>query len=189
MSNNIIVPFEYEYPIDHWSNKLDDTIVLIKSNCGKYITHVKLNPTDRRCYRMIVTTYPLSKSGEPDIKLVHNINPKSELFFNLINISTQISVKIQYLISQYDFVTQFSFAANNSMEEIDNNLILGNIREPFFPHIHLIVRGTKNSNLFGCKYIGPELGELFNMREGKVKWDDQIKEELKNNLKNLFSNI
>lgn len=55
---------------------------------------------------------------------------------------------------------------NNSHQFNDKNLVLGNDKEPSFPHLHFFGRGNlEHEYISGCKLRGPIPGNDVNLRD------------------------
>src|SRR3990167_3846318 len=160
----------YDYPADHWAinpDKDGTSIVYVSyRNTFKYL--IQLNPTDRRGYRVIVRYVG---QNNQDIRTTLNRPYTSMEERGLLEVSTfmmQVYKRIGLPI------VQIALAGNNAQSyDKDNRIIhIGTTNEPGFLHLHMWARGAVDEEYIpGVSLLGPELGETFDMSNGKVKWD------------------
>lgn len=167
--------FTGTYSPTHWIHKPEPEFLvnafefhlLVKPDekeTKKYQFEVKLNPTDCRCYRLLV----ICKNPE-----VANRSFTSKECNALMTIVNRVIDDVKPY--EIGMVPQIEMAANNAMSLTEDGVIqLGSDKEPFRLHAHIIFRGIQGKeHIPGVPYQGPQPGELFNMRDGKVKWDPE----------------
>ncbi len=160
------------YPPSHWSlqrctakspNYVADFAYKVGSNISHY--NVKMNPTDSRGYRAIVSL------TADDIASTFNRVYRDREIDGLMLTLSATSRSMSFLGG----IVQVEVAGNNShvFDPATGVTTLGTPSEPSMLHGHLILRGNPESCLVdGVPLRGPTPGNLFNMREGKTKWLD-----------------
>jgi len=136
---------------------------------------VKLNPTDQRAFRMIV-----SAQDSKDARFLFNRLPEWWCSNEILSTIQDLSKRWCRIMAKQGLFPQQEFAGNNSQSTKDGVLYLGE-KEPSFPHFHIINRQVEGFKLGGLKefeYVGPVPGELFDMRKGKIRWDSTLQMEL-----------
>lgn len=157
-----------QYPESHWAMKIQNAVYekTFMIDDVPYLTVVKVNPTDAR-YRLIISVH------QPDnIGAYYNLPPTDKQFTTALKCCMDVATSLISIFAntKYAITTQIEFAGNNSMSSHDSLQVLGSANEPWMPHVHLILR-TAKPDIAGVPNRSPAIGELFNMREGKVKWD------------------
>jgi hypothetical protein len=189
------------YAENHWAcqiptEKIEDFIVVVTKNNYSFL--VKLNPTDSRGYRTIVQyightsfkSYLCNKfkgltqySINETFNRPYTIEEKSALFA----VTSEITQHYETL----GLFPQIEYAGNNSHEFKNSIMYVGKHTEPSMLHSHIICRGDpEHSYIDDVKLRGPIPGELFNMRDGKTKWeiDEMLKVSTKiRNMQNKYT--
>jgi len=159
------------YPKDHWAvlqfnNKDNNFICILKYEDMHFL--VKLNPTDSRGYRTIIS-------------LIHDdMNSTFNREYNLEEITglMHICALCAYAFKKLKFVVQIEVAGNNSQKLEENNIVLGNENEPSMLHAHLICRGDpRHAYITDVPLKGPIIGEIFNMRGNSLEEGNNKKEK------------
>lgn len=165
------------YRLDHWS--LEDKVALKKPELICTIKDEKLgqfelyvNPTDMRCGRLI-----LRYIGEGKVKTINTrISHAARLRMN------EIASSVEEAFVNLGMFPQMAKLGNNSHMLVDGKFVAGTPKEPSFDHIHIWGRTAfpmtmKNpSPGYGAPevtLVGPKVGEVFDLRKGKVKWDKE----------------
>ena len=157
-----------KYDKNHWALCNDEKFIIrhIKENSYNFI--VKLNPTDSRGYRTIVSY--IGNDADQNIENTFNRKYTHEERVALLVVTSKICTCYEY----FDLITQIEVAGNNSHQFINSNTIVGTKKEPSILHSHIICRGNPEYNYIGnVKLGGPIPGELFNMRNDKIKWSNE----------------
>jgi HIT-related len=170
---------EHKYPENHWaldSTKEGTCIAFVKFR-DKYSYAIKLNPTDRRGYRSLVTYLGDNQS---DIQSTFNRQYTVAEQRGLSDITT-LMVEIYKKIGLP--ITQTAQAGNNShsFDETSGITQIGNTKEPSMLHTHVWGRGNpKQEYIPGVPLDGPNPGEMFDMmaktpsvpgNQKKVPWE------------------
>ena len=181
------------YSDEHWAVK-DCTVGMLASQCLSNITSldqwrlldpvhrfrvatlwwnrvvpvlIKVNPTDQRGYRCIVTV------TDPQ-------NPR--LAFNRVPSPSEqaaLSAGLGFmcmLFNSLGLVGQAVIAGNNSHTSLDKGqrMLAGTQKEMSMIHGHVIARGPLGSEAIpGVPWQGPFPGMEFSLREGKIKHTDE----------------
>lgn len=171
------------YPADHWAldNTKEGTCIAFITFKNEYKYAVKLNPTDRRGYRALITYV-----GQAGSEIQKSFNrPYSALEQKGLSEATAFMIQIFKQIVTLDDVLpiiQTAQAGNNS-QSLDSNGVtqIGNQSEPSMLHMHIWGRGNpKQEYIAGVPLEGPEPGKMFDMmaktpdvpgNNAKVKWD------------------
>lgn len=173
-----------DIPKDHWClKKLNNSDqhfiadIVVESDNSTHSFNVKLNPTDSRGYRSIITL--TSKNMRSTINREYTEDEHSSLHTAMRMVAS--------IYRKLGLIVQEEIAGNNSQEfDLENNEIIIGRNEPSFLHAHIIGRGDIDTHYVkGVPLRGPPLGELFNMREGKTKWKDGEMEKVKTCLQNM----
>jgi len=130
-----------------------------------------LNPTDNRGIRTIIGAHDKS-----NIRRFFNMKPaefsKLNVKERIIKLATEWSNFLEY---KFDCVAQMAILGNNSQSENDGKIVLGERNgkmEPYFYHFHVWLRLPQNREIYsGYNYLGPKMGDLFNLRHGKQRYD------------------
>lgn len=174
----IIKPFNpTDYPKKHWCNEpLDKGLTVQIKNRAAVI----INPTDNRAFRLIVKPY-----RQEDF----NLDPQSTEHGEVYKECLELSNEWIDILKREGLFPQLEFAANNSMTEEDGKIRLGQ-KEPYFPHFHIICRAPKGFKLGGrFRYMGPDLGEEFYMKDGKTVWKREDQEGLAKYLRTKIEKV
>jgi hypothetical protein len=176
-----IVYLKYHYPMDHWAVNptKERTGIAFFIFRDKYRYIVKLNPTDRRGYRILVSY--LGKMNE-DIQNSFNRPYTLEEQIGLLEIITVI-ITIYKIIGIP--LVQCEQAGNNahSFDPQSKIVQIGNVDEPSTLHMHIFGRGDDREYIKDIPLNGPELGVRFDMRGGasnilgnckKIKWESNL---------------
>lgn len=160
-------------PEDHWAIKCQHGFKVAVINVNGFDILVKINPTDRRGYRLIVQ--------------LHNEDMKSTFNRQWTGAEMTSVFEMGALLSgfYYDIglVPQIVYAGNNSMEQEGDSVLIGR-KEPAMCHIHVFGRGIPDKEYInGIKLQCPKIGEEFNLKGNgdekenmkKLPWsDDQL---------------
>lgn len=181
---------DFKYDSAHWactvSAKKDDNFIEI-SRVDNSLFLVKLNPTDSRGYRTIVQYI-----GEQGVPFADNIN---KTFNRLYTVEEKIKLFIvtSHVSKFYEslgLVAQIEYAGNNSHELKNGVLRLGKQSEPSVLHSHIICRGDPEYAYIGdVKLRGPIPGELFDMRNGKTKWEPGEMKQVSQQIKKISGSL
>ncbi|MBA3662261.1 MAG: hypothetical protein H0W64_11055 [Gammaproteobacteria bacterium] len=178
LSGNIHKYMEHTYPENHWaldSTKEGTCVAFIKAN-DKYNYALKLNPTDKRGYRALVTYVGMD---DADIQSTFNRQYTLREQKGLSSVTT-LMVEIYKKLGLP--IVQTAQAGNNahSLDEFGITQI-GNTKEPSMLHTHIWGRGNpKQEYIPGIPLEGPKPGEMFDMmaktptvpgNERKMPWD------------------
>ena len=165
-----IVYAKVTYPPHHWAlqrctakspNYVADFAYKVGDNISYY--NVKMNPTDSRGYRAIVSL------ADADIASTLNRaywNSEIDGLMSTLSVTSRAMSKLGGIV-------QVEVAGNNShvFDPATGVTTLGTPSEPSMLHGHLILRGNPETCLVDDVPLrGPTPGNLFNMREGKTKW-------------------
>lgn len=155
--------FGGEYPADHWSKSVSDKVIIGEFTTGNEVLIFKINNTDNRC------RFILSIHKKDNFEYYYN-KPYEETF-EALKILNYFALWIAETLSEFGIITQYAFAANNSMSEENGEFCLGNSKEPFMPHLHIMLRVTSDN-----PYLGHvKLGDNIDLKNGKVPWESEEK--------------
>jgi hypothetical protein len=182
------------YKPDHWAvsyPKLSDKNFIAILNVNQTLMNVKLNPSDARGYRSIVTIIHSDMSST--LNRPYTFAEKSALQLALCVVAEA------YEKSGCPIVQQ-QIAGNNSLSLTADGLVqIGNANEPNMLHGHIIARGNPQKSYIGNVILnGPLPNIMFNMRgdgaeegnKSKLKWTDDGMNAVANQLsKNLYDVI
>lgn len=180
----------FSYSQDHWAVNVQENerkyIVRYVSE-GGYNFRIMLNPTDCRGYRTIITY--VGNNLNHQITDTFNRRFTNEERTALLAVTSKICTCFE----EFELITQIEVAGNNSHTFSNGILYAGTEKEPSLLHSHIICRGDPLHMYIGLVPLrGAMPGELFNMREGKIKWSGDEPEQIVNVLNNtydlLFSN-
>lgn len=177
----------YQYPKEHWAvdpiKEGTGIAFFTVNNCYRYV--VKLNPSDSRGYRFLVSY--IGKTDQP-ISNSFNRPYQSAEELGLLDV-TAIMMAVYYRLNIP--IVQCAQAGNNahSFDSLTKTIHIGNPKEPGMLHMHGIGRGdTTCEYIMGVPLEGPELGVTFDMRgetpdvpgnSKKIKWQkDQLSKAL-----------
>jgi hypothetical protein len=164
-----------EYKKDHWALQFpkatDDNFIAIFKINGVLI-NVKLNSTDARGYRSIVTLVAEDMTSVLNRSYTPNEKRALQLMLGLVGEAFE---------NAGCCIVQQQVAGNNSQSlTIDGKIQIGNEREPSMLHGHIIARGNPtNAYIANVLLKGPNPNILFNMRgdgfeegnKAKLKWN------------------
>lgn len=166
-----------EYKKDHWAlqyPKSTDTNFIAILKINDVLMHVKLNQTDARGYRTIVTI--VSDDMASTLNRPYTRNEKRAL-------QTALGLVAEAFEDAGCPIVQQQIAGNNSQSLTkDGKVQIGNEKEPNMLHGHVIVRGNPKKAYIGNVVLnGPEPNVLFNMRgdgteegnKSKLKWNSE----------------
>lgn len=183
---------KYEYPEKHWALdstkegtciafvKLRDEYINDANEHAEYNYAIKLNPTDRRGYRVLVTYVGDLQS---DIQSTFN-RPYSLVEQKGLSDVTTLMIEIYKKIGLP--IVQTAQAGNNSHSfDITTGMIqIGNTKEPSMLHTHIWGRGNpQHEYILGVPLDGPKPGEMFDMmantphvpgNQKKVPWEANL---------------
>ncbi|MDR3443292.1 MAG: hypothetical protein P4L65_09760 [Legionella sp.] len=173
----------HTYSADHWANDntKDGTCIGFVTFNNIQIYALKLNPTDRRGYRALVTLI-----GEDNTNIQTTFNRQyttaeqrglSEVTAFVIEIFKKMGLPI----------VQTAQAGNNSQSLDESGVThIGNLKEPSMLHTHIWGRGNPAQEYIpGVPLDGPKPGEMFDMmaktpsvagNQKKVSWDPKLLE-------------
>jgi hypothetical protein len=170
---------EHKYPENHWaldSTKEGTCVAFIKVH-DKYNYSVKLNPTDRRGYRALVTYVGLDGS---DIQSTFN---RQYTLGEQKGLSDVTTLMVEVYKKMGLPIVQTAQAGNNShsLDEALGITQIGSAKEPSMLHTHVWGRGNpKHEYILGVPLDGPKPGEMFDMmaktpivpgNEKKIPWE------------------
>lgn len=170
---------EFKYDKDHWSldNTKEGTCIAFVKFRDKYNYAIKLNPTDRRGYRALV-----SYIGDDKVDIQTTFNRQytvaeqrglSDVTTFMIEIYKKLGLPI----------VQTAQAGNNSHSLMAESGItqIGSEKEPSMLHTHIWGRGNPEQEfILGIPLDGPKPGEMFDMmaktpsvpgNQKKIKWE------------------
>jgi hypothetical protein len=158
--------FQGTYPDSHWASKtlsFSDDHLIAFAHYKQHQYAIYLNPGDCRGYRSVVRLHGPN---------VYNRPYTDEEYAGLFNVTSAVYLAYNKLVP----ITQMAIAGNNA-QTVDNDIVVfGSENEPNMLHSHIWARGVLNTEyITGCPLSGPKVGELFNMREGKVSWTSGMK--------------
>jgi broad specificity phosphatase PhoE len=173
---------KFEYPKSHWimeqkTPKVDGFVGYTFMNGHHYCIYLN---QDARGYRTIVSLY-----DEDDIHNVLNRDYSLEERDGLLLVSSRVMAAYD----QLGCVSQLQVAGNNShsFDSSSGVIFAGSQKEPSMLHAHIICRGDPEYEYIDTvKLRGPIPGELFDMRHGKVKWENNEMNIVANILKRLL---
>lgn len=166
-----------DYPAGWWDEIHHNHLIWKEQNIILY-----LNPTDQRCIRVV-------------IRVIDEQNPRK--MFNLcgdayedcIQSMFPLASKWRRFISSNGFIPQLLELGNNSHGYVDDKIVIG-VKEPRLPHLHILFRGINNSkgSFKYVTYFGPDMGELVDLKEGKVmisredikSWVEELRDSFRN---------
>jgi len=191
------------YPNGWWDEPIFDeqNLIYIKeieitvgdAESEKAFVACKLNPTDHRCFRLIVSIH-----NKDNPRRFFNLDPKlwyrTDAKTSICGALMSVVEKISGIFADEGLFPQSTLAGNNSHSVENTTFVLGkgpfNKPEPCMPHFHVWARGISGLEYFDVPFIGPNPGELMNMRgtedSPKRKYDDHQKKELLKLLKNAI---
>jgi len=185
MSDSIVGKLIYgkiNYDAHHWSLNSNEQFVIKYERENIYRFVIMLNPTDCRGYRLIVKY--ICNNYDTNIKNTFNRKYTHEERTALLIVTSKFCT----IIETFDLLTQIEVAGNNSHYFKDGITYIGTEKEPSMLHSHIICRGDPNHNYIGSvKLRGPEPGQLFNMREGKIPWSYRDAEQIIITLDNIYN--
>ncbi len=168
---------ECKYDKDHWSldNTKEGTCLTFIKFKNKYNYAIKLNPTDKRGYRALIT---FIGEDNTDIQTAFNRPYTAAEQLGLSN-ATSFMIEIYKKLGLP--IVQTAQAGNNSQSLMDSGITqIGNEKEPSMLHTHIWGRGNPNHDFIsGVPLDGPKPGEMFDMmaktpsimgNEKKIKW-------------------
>lgn len=193
-SSNTHNYIEHQYPKDHWAldSTKEGTCVAFVQFKDKYNYAIKLNPTDRRGYRMLVTYI-----GDDQTNIQSTFN-RQYTSAEQRGLSEVTSLMVEVYKKMGLPIVQTAQAGNNShsMDEISGITQIGSVKEPSMLHTHIWGRGNpKHEYILMVPLDGPKPGEIFDMmakspnvpgNEKKIPWDTY---QLKNGLQVFKSNL
>jgi hypothetical protein len=199
MESNLVFVNPESYEQDWWDQDiLNDSHFIYGEEKNAIIDHqnviivygIKLNPKDHRCYRVLVIAqakHSVNKSLRIDCpRLLFNKNMSELMELGIINHLLTLCQKWMQFLSLKNLIPQLELAGNNAHSEKDNCFIIGEY-EPSIPHCHIMARQTRDFKLHEeFEYLGPNPGELFNMRDGKMKYDPDKENRLVDYLRKEF---
>jgi len=169
----------HQYPDDHWALKptAEGTAIVYVQYRNTYNYLVKLNPTDKRGYRCLVTYM-----GTKDSDLQSTFNrPYTAAEQKGLSEVTTLIIEIYKLFGLP--IVQSAQAGNNSQCFIEKTSLvqIGNTKEPSQLHTHVWGRGDPKYNYIPKVALeGPLPGQMFDMmaktpsvpgNEKKVLWE------------------
>ncbi|SNW62708.1 Hypothetical protein ORPV_804 [Orpheovirus IHUMI-LCC2] len=176
--SNIIYTNAKSHSAGFWDNNIENHECLLHLNKSKTVNvGVYLNPTDNRCYRMVVLA-----QGAEDVRGLLNKSYEDLYKQGVYEKLFKVASEFMCFLSSKGLIVQLEMAGNNSQKE-ENGMVTVGTKEPNFPHLHIICRQAENFELYGVKYMGPKMGELFNMRDGKQRYSPEVLSKLVKDLK------
>lgn len=184
----------HQYAPDHWAldSTKEGTCLAFVTFKNQYKYAIKLNPTDRRGYRMLVT---FVGTAQDEIQSTFNRQYSTAEQRGLAEV-TALMIAVYKKIGLP--IVQTAQAGNNahSLDEESGITQIGNHKEPNLLHTHLWGRGNPRQHyIAGIPLDGPKPGALFDMmaktpqvpgNEKKIGWTpEQLQKGLavfKNNL-------
>ncbi len=171
---------ECKYDKDHWAldNTKEGTCIAFIKFRDKYNYAIKLNPTDRRGYRALITYTGDDKS---DIQTTFNRQYTIAEQHGLSDVTT-LMIEIYKKLGLP--IVQTAQAGNNSHSLLPSGMTqIGNEKEPSMLHTHIWGRGNPAQEyISGIPLDGPKPGEMFDMmaktpnvpgNQKKIKWEPQ----------------
>ena len=169
--------YEKPYKQNHWAlnapTPSDKNFIATLKIYGVTIA-LKLNPTDARGYRGIVSLVSNNKS-----KMASTLNREYSIKEELA-LSTALTIFAR-AYKNYGMIAQISVAGNNSQSICsDGTVQIGNEKEPSLLHGHIIGRGNPNTAYIAGVFLkGPKAGAEINLRgdgndegnQAKEKWN------------------
>lgn len=168
----------YTYSADHWANDntKDGTCIGFVQFNNKQIYALKLNPTDRRGYRALVT---LIGEDNTDIQTTFNRQYTTAEQRGLSEVTAFV---IEIFKKMGLPIVQTAQAGNNSQSLDESGVThIGNSKEPSMLHTHIWGRGNPAQEYIpGVPLDGPKPGEMFDMmaktpsvagNQKKVPWE------------------
>jgi hypothetical protein len=172
------------YDDSHWSLKIDEQYVVryVKERIYRFV--IMLNPTDCRGYRLLIKY--IGNDNDMHIKNTFNRKYTNDERKALLSITSNICT----VLETFDLITQIEVAGNNSHYFDNLTTYVGTEKEPSMLHSHVICRGNPFNNYIGSVALrGPEPGQLFNMREGKIPWTYKDTLQIIVTLDNIYSSM
>jgi hypothetical protein len=161
--------YEGPYPVNHWAmataaDNMFGVGRIVSNNNLKFI--LRLNPTDSRCYRLLViyegenieyvSIDKVLEARQATWNRSYTKQEKLGLMFVIAELSDLLETKMICVV-------QVEIAGNNSHSLVDGVFQVGNESEPSLLHAHVILRGVNgHAYIPGVPYRGPAPGELFN---------------------------
>lgn len=175
---------DFDYDTHHWSMNVDKQFVIRYEREDIYRFVIMCNPTDCRGYRLIIKY--IGNDDDTNIQNTFNRKYTHKERTTLLTITSRMCT----VLEMFDLITQIEVAGNNSHYFKDGITYVGTEQEPSMLHSHIICRGNPNHNYIGnVKLQGPEPGQLFNMKEGKIPWKYLDILQIKENLDNMYISI
>jgi len=181
--NKIIYP-DNHYVFKSKTNKTCVCSLRYTNNDNIYEYLVELNPTDSRGYRTIVGLNAFFRQTQ--LNRQYSAEEKQGMLI--------ISNIVMCAFEEFGLIPQLEVAGNNSQYSENFTSYCGTIEEPSILHSHIICRGDPaRAYISNIKLGGPKLGQLFNMRVGKEKWQNEseiqeIATALRDSIKNVLNN-
>lgn len=138
---------------------LDYSIAVISTPHGRVGLYT--NPTDRRCYSLIVRTL-VPTADQMILNQLHSLEES-------LAVGMAVAVLKQVLFRRTGLFVQSLHLGNNSMRSTtEGDVGLGNAHEPYFYHVHLLARGDPVRSYFdgAPELAGPPLGVAFRPQDG-----------------------
>ncbi|KAF2068454.1 hypothetical protein CYY_010219 [Polysphondylium violaceum] len=183
-------------PLDHWSINTNYEYFIKKVKVDEqHFVSIKLNPTDRRGYRLIIQ---YDVDNDSDIKSTFNRVWTSDEMNAVFKVATTLSG----LFFNLNLFPQIIFAANNSMDiikstetsdcsedKIEYDVRVG-YREPCILHVHILGRGISNHEYVkGIPLDAPEIGQEFNLKGNGDQFENKKKLEWTQAQRDSFKSI
>lgn len=172
--NKLIHNTQIKYPKTHWVFNWHSKFLIKIVSIDNFVFAVSLNPTDARGYRTIVR-YISDNVNDIDNNIENTLN-REYTYDETIALLT-VTARFSECFKTYGLLPQIEIAGNNYNYFKDNKMFIGTKDEPCMLHSHIINRGIPYRCYIATDVplLGPLPGDLFNMREGKIKWNtDQI---------------
>lgn len=186
---------EFKYDKDHWSldNTKEGTCLAFIKFKNKYNYAVKLNPTDRRGYRALITYV-----GTDNIDIQTAFN-RTYTAGEQLGLSDTTSFMIEIYKKLGLPIVQTAQAGNNSHSLTESGITqIGNEKEPSMLHTHIWGRGNPvHEFIAGIPLDGPKPGEMFDMmaktpsvlgNQKKIKWEPKQLEVALQTFKKILKN-
>jgi hypothetical protein len=168
-----------DYPPEHWAYKSAADANYFVARCGAL--YVKLNPTDSRGFRLIVSLEDHPDNwNRPFTREEHNA-----LFL--------LAVQVKFILLEELGVADVQIIqANNNAHGLarDGSVLLGNAREPYMLHVHVVARDTPGRRFLQHLVLrGPAPGAVFDLRgeadsQRKLPWKVDERVEYREWLRN-----